>query len=119
MKKEELIEIMALHSNQEYLWEAKQLATKRKLISSYNKHKNHGKTTSHRKTSKEKVCGDIKSINNFLDKCLKVRASFNKLGEYLDIPVYSTEAISESLTIISTQFGVKTWLYRGQIHIKI
>ena len=119
MSRESIIEILALHCNQEYLWSAKQSATKNKVNQAYQKHLGVGKTTSHRKTSKEREYGSTKSINCLLDLVLKSKSAFKRFEGYMDIPCYEPEDVDRVISYIKNQYGVKAWKYKGQVFIKI
>ena len=119
MSREILIEILALHCNQAFLWEAKQNATKNKVSQAYNKHFGIGKTTSHRVSTKEREYGSTKSINCLLDLVLKSKSAFKKFDGYMDIPNYEQEDIDRAISHIQNQYGIRAWKYKGQVFIKI
>ena len=119
MSRESIVEILALYCNHEYLWEAKQLATKNKVSQAYQKHFGTGKTTSHRKTSKEREYGSTKSINCLLDLVLKSKSAFRKFEGYMDVPCYEPEDVDKAISHIKSQYKIKAWKYKGQVFIKI
>ena len=119
MSRESIIEILALNCNQEYLWNAKQSATKNKVSLAYQKHFGIGKTTSHRRTSKERDYGATKSINCLLDLVLKQKSAFKKFEGYMDVPCYEPEDVDKAISHIKNQYNVNAWKYKGEVYIKI
>lgn len=119
MSRESIVEILALYCNHKYLWAAKQSATKNKVNQAYHKHFGIGKTTSRRKTSKEREYGSTKSINCLLDLVLKSKSAFKKFEGYMDVPCYEPEDVDKAISHIKNQYGVNAWKFRNEIYIKI
>ena len=120
------IEILALKCNSQDLFNAKIIASTNQMISGDKKHTTimgKTRTTTQRKSKKEKIYGCHKSVNHVLTKIIKKRGFINgiqksKVMEYIPED-FNTNDIHIAVNNINKLNGIRCYYDGTQIKLKL